>query len=164
MNDHFTPRQKRFILEYSKKPVGTEAAIAAGYSRNGASRAAIRLLEHPGVREEIEKRSGEIAKQANVDASWVLRQAVELHERCMQEVRPFTNKKGEQLKDEEGNLLFVFNAAGAAKALELVGKHVGVGAFRENIEHAGKGGAPLPTAILQFIVQQTNEEKRAIEV
>lgn len=42
------------------------------------------------------------------------------------------------MKDEEGNLLFTFNAAVAARALELVGKHVNIGAFKERVEVSGE--------------------------
>ncbi len=58
-----------------------------------------------------------------------------LYQRCMQEIKPALHPKTRrQLKDEEGNLQFVFNAAAANRALELIGKHVGVNAFSENVQ------------------------------
>jgi hypothetical protein len=39
-----------------------------------------------------------------------------------------------------------------------------VGAFKDSVEHSTKDGAPLSTAIIQFIVQQTPKEKEIIEV
>ena len=65
-----------------------------------------------------------------------MRQAVALYQRCMQEVKPALHPKSRrQLKDENGRALFNFNAAVAARALELVGKHTDVGAFEEHVKH-----------------------------
>lgn len=85
-----------------------------------------------------------------IDAQWVLNQAVTLHRRCMQDVVPLMDRKGNQIYDDEGNALFAFNAAGAAKALELVGKHVGVGAFSEKLALSGHDGGPLQVVIQKF--------------
>ena len=74
----------------------------------------------------------------HIDAEWVLRQAVELHRRCMQEIKPARNPKtGKQICDDEGNALFTFNAAAANRALELIGKHIAIGAFKEKLEISG---------------------------
>ena len=73
-----------------------------------------------------------------IDAEWVLKQAVELHRRCMQEIKPVRNPKtGKQQYDDDGNALFKFNAAAANRALELVGKHVDIGAFKQQLEVTG---------------------------
>ena len=49
-----TPRQERFVAEYVLRPVGTCAAIKAGYSRVGASTQQARLLRIPAVRSAID--------------------------------------------------------------------------------------------------------------
>ncbi len=64
----------------------------------------------------------------------------------MQEIEPFTDRKGNHIKDENGNPLYVFNAAGAAKALELVGKHVNVNAFREQVGLSNPKNGPIEIA------------------
>ncbi len=43
-------------------------------------------------------------------------------------------KTGKPLTDDDGNSLFTFNASAANRALELIGKHVGVGAFKDRLE------------------------------
>ena len=74
-----------------------------------------------------------------IDADWVLKKAVELFQRCMQEIRPALDpKSGKQLKDEEGHVLFKFNAAAANRALEIIGKHVEVAAFKDRLEVSGE--------------------------
>ena len=76
-----------------------------------------------------------LTKKTKIDSDWVLRQAVELHQRCMQEIRPVLNPKTrKQLHDDDGNALFSFNAAAANRALELIGKHVEIGAFKDRVE------------------------------
>ncbi|CCQ72406.1 hypothetical protein [Magnetospira sp. QH-2] len=53
----------------------------------------------------------------------------------MQEIKPARNPKtGKQRYDEDGNALFTFNASAAARALELIGKHVEVGAFKDRLD------------------------------
>ncbi len=56
----------------------------------------------------------------------------------MQEIKPALHpKSSRQLKDDSGNLLFTFNAAAANRSLELVGKHVDIGAFKDRLEVSG---------------------------
>lgn len=132
-----TPKQQRFVEEYLLDLNATQAAIRAGYAAANADVTGPRLLGNVGIAAAVEKARAARSEEAQIDAAYVLRQAVKLHERCMQEISPLTDRKGEQVKDDEGNPLFVFNATGAAKALELVGKHVGVQAFQENVNHTG---------------------------
>ena len=56
----------------------------------------------------------------------------------MQEIRPVRNPKtGKQQYDDDGNALFTFNAAAANRALELIGKHTEIGAFKDRLEVSG---------------------------
>ena len=126
-----TPKQSRFVQEYLLDLNATQAAIRAGYSAKTAKQQGGRLLTNVDVSAALVAAKTERAEQVGIDAAYVLRQAVKLHERCMQEISPVLDRKGQQVTDEAGNALFEFNAAGAAKALELVGKHVNVGAFKE---------------------------------
>lgn len=132
-----TPKQERFVSEYLLDLNATQAAIRAGYSERTANEQGARLLAKVSVAAAIAEAQAARSERTKIDADYVLRQAVKLHERCMQEVVPLTDRKGRQIRDDDGNPLFVFNAAGAAKALELIGKHVDVQAFREQVEHTG---------------------------
>ena len=132
-----TPKQKRFVEEYLIDLNATQAAIRAGYSAKSAMEQGYQLLRNTSVATALSEAVQKRSERAGIDADYVLRQAVKLHERCMQEISPVTDRKGEQVKDEAGNPLFEFNALGASKALELVGKHVAVQAFKDKIEHSG---------------------------
>jgi len=132
-----TDKQRRFCEEYLIDLNATQAAIRAGYSAANAESIGYQLLQKTLVSEDIKRLQAERADGMRIDAEYVLRQAVKLHERCMQEIVPFTDRKGEQVRDENGNPLFVFDAKGAASALSLIGKHVGVQAFREQLAVSG---------------------------
>ncbi len=130
-----TPKQQRFVDEYLIDLNATQAAIRAGYSRNSARQMGAENLSKPSIAFAVAEAKRERSVTTKIDAEWVLKQAVELHRRCMQEIKPVRNPKtGKQQYDDEGNALFKFNAAAASRALELVGKHVDVGAFKDRLE------------------------------
>ncbi len=133
-----TPKQQCFIEEYLIDLNAAQSAIRAGYSEKTAKQQASRLLTNVDVAAAVAKAKRERSEATKIDAEWVLRQAVELHQRCMQEIRPVRNPKtGKQIYDDDGNALFTFNAAAANRALELVGKHVDIGAFKDRLEVSG---------------------------
>ncbi len=135
-----TPKQQCFIEEYLIDLNAAQSAIRAGYSEKTAKQQASRLLTNVDVAAAVAKAKRERSEATKIDAEWVLHQAVELHRRCMQEIRPVRNPKtGKQIYDDDGNALFTFNAAAANRALELVGKHVSVAAFnKDRLEISGK--------------------------
>ncbi len=154
-NSTLTAKQQRFVEEYLIDLNATQAACRAGYSRSSARQIGPENLSKPVIAAAIAAAKRERSEATQIDAAWVLNQAVELHRRCMQEVRPALHPKTRtQMKDDDGNLLFTFNAAAANRALELIGKHVGINAFRENVQvnaemslverlHAGRARAHL---------------------
>lgn len=108
----FTVKQRRFVEEYIVDFNGYQAALRAGYSPRSASVQAIENLGKPNIAKAVGEEIAKRSKATGIDAAYVLRQAVKLHERCMVKGRGFM-------------------PSAAAKALELVGKHVGVKAFGE---------------------------------
>jgi hypothetical protein len=91
-----------------------------------------KLLRLPKIDSYLRMKADDLSEKADINAEWVLNQAVKVHEMCMQ-VSPVLNRKGEQIyietPDGEEVPAFTFNAVGANKSLELVGKHVSVKAF-----------------------------------
>lgn len=136
-----TDLQDAFCREYIIDLNGAKAAERAGYSIKTARQKACELLSNPDIQQRVSELKQERNERNQIDADYVLRQAVKLHERCMQEV---SVKKGEAGigMDEGGNIvgIFEFNASGAAKALELIGKHVSVQAFKDSVNHSGDIG------------------------
>lgn len=143
-----TDKQELFAREYLKDLNATQAAIRAGYSEKTAKETGYENLTKPHLLDFIAELNKERLKRVQIDADYVLRQAVKLHERCMQEVEPITDRRGEEIKDEHGRTIYGFDSKGAAAALKLVGEHVTVQAFKVNIktEITGKNGGPIVTA------------------
>lgn len=136
-----TDKQEMFCREYLVDLNATQAAIRAGYSHKTACEQGARLLANVKVQQRIAELKAERNERVKIDADYVLRQAVKLHERCMQEIKPkmFKGMPDIEIEDDgELNLKFEFNANGAAKALDLIGKHVDIQAFRENVNNTGE--------------------------
>ena len=133
-----SPKQQRFVEEYLVDLNATQAAVRAGYSKKTARAIASENLAKPNIQEAVAKAKQERSEATKVDAAWVLNQAVELHQRVMQEIKPVRNpKSGKQVYDGDGNALFTFNAAAANRSLEIIGKHVEVAAFKDRVEVSG---------------------------
>lgn len=157
MDKKLTLKQARFVDEYMIDGNATQAAIRSGYSKRTAGRIGAENVTKPVIREEIEIRRRLLSEKTGVDAAYVLRQAQKLHERCMQELEPVMVGKGpdrQQLTDEEGRLVFAFDAGNAARALDLIGKHVNVQAFNEksSVNHTIDVSG-LPDSELDAIIQ-----------
>ena len=146
----FSPRQKRFVDEYLVDLNATQAAIRAGYSSKTAKQQSSRLLlTNVDVASAIATSKQERSDATNIDAEWVLNKAVDLYQRCAQEVTPVLHPRShKQVRDEDGNPIYKFNAAGANRALEIIGKHVEVAAFRDRVEFSD-GGLTLEERIQQ---------------
>jgi len=129
-----TPKQERFVQEYLIDLNATQAAIRCGYSDKTAGQMGHELLKKPEISEAIEAAMEQRARSVGIDAEWVLQQAVTLHRRCMQEIYPVFDRMGNQIRDDEGNPLFAFDAKGAASALSMIGKHVRVKAFDDTLK------------------------------
>lgn len=126
-------QMERFCQEYIKNPDNqTAAAAAAGYKNAAVS--ASRNMDSPKVQARIAELMKHRNKRVKIDADYVLKQSVKIHERCMQEIEPFTDAKGNHIHDDKGRPLYVFDAKAAIAALGLVGKHVDVQAFKERMD------------------------------
>lgn len=112
-----TPKQKRFADEYLIDLNGTQAAIRAGYSPRTAQQQSYELLLKPFIADYLKERSQSIADKLGIDASYVLGSVKKVAERSLQ---------AEAVLDREGNETgeWTFNAQGANKSLELLGKHL----------------------------------------
>ena len=122
-------RQVRFCEEYLIDLNATEAAIRAGYSKNTARQMGSENLSKPDIASFIAELKQKRSDETTIDAAWVLRQAVKVHDRCMQ-AEPIIDKEGGSTGE------YKFEHTGANKALEIIGKHVGVQAFLERKEVA----------------------------
>lgn len=133
-------KQRIFVEEYLVDLNATKAAIRAGYSERTASRIGPQLLGKTWVREAIEKAQAKRARRVEVTQDYVLSNLVEVVERTMQRA-PVLDRKGEQVTDEEGRAVWTFDAKAANKALELLGKHLGL--FSDRVQNEISGGLSI---------------------
>lgn len=148
MTQKLTPKQSAFVQEYLIDLNATQAAIRAGYSERTANEQASRLMKNPAVKAAIEAAQEARAERTEITQDYVLMGLKEVAERCLQRV-PVVNMAGDQVQDEEGRDVWQFNAPGANKAFELLGKHLGM--FNK-IEVSGPNGGPIAQAItVEFV-------------
>lgn len=124
-----TSKQELFCREYIIDFNATQAAIRAGYKPNAAYAMGHENLSKPEIAEYIDRLKAERAEKVGISAQWVLDKAVELFNKCM-EAEPVLSASGENLGYAK------FNPSSAAKALELIGKHVNIRAFEGEIAKA----------------------------
>lgn len=101
--------------------------LADGAKPDDLRKIANGLLSRIPVVESLNTRLTEaIQRQQYTTAQWVLEQAREVFERCMQ-TKP--------IRDADGNpLIGPFQPVPALRALDIIGKHVDVQAFKETLE------------------------------
>jgi phage terminase small subunit len=126
-----TAKQQCFVDEYMVDMNGTQAAIRAGYSARNADKIASELLGKTGVAAAVAAAKAARAKRTEVTADWVIKQLRRNYRRAME---------AEVLRDRDGNPTgeYVYDGAVANKALELLGKHVGMFVEKHEIRHEGE--------------------------
>ena len=109
-----TEKQRLFILEYQKDRNATQAAIRAGYSDKTAYSIGQELLNKPEIKQALEADFTARAERLTITADDVIRDLITIKDRCM-------NSKP-------------FDSRGAIKALELIGKNLGMFANKLQVE------------------------------
>lgn len=151
-----TPKQARFVEEYLIDLNATQAAIRAGYSPRGADVQGTRLLANARIRSRVDeliaersRRTGinqdriirELArialldptKLADMDSASILETATEDDRAVIQSV------KVKQIPTQEGmGVEREIKFADKIKALELLGKHLGMWIDRQQVDLSGR--------------------------
>lgn len=119
-----------FICEYLVDLNATQAAIRAGYSEKTAGAQASRLLKNVNISRAIEEALAKRAEKIELTADWVLENLKNVAIRCQQAEKVLEWDHQEKQMVETGE--YQFDSAGANRALELIGKHLGM--FRDKID------------------------------
>ena len=148
-------RQIKFVEEYIKSLNATDAAIKAGYSEKTARSQGSRLLTNVDIQKAIQQAKAEREERTKIDADYVLKRLVEIDQMDVLDimdddgnVKPLrdwpkiwrqyiSNIETISMDDGEGWLKKI-KWPDKVKNLELLGKHVSVGAFKDKIEHSGQ--------------------------
>lgn len=152
---NLTPKQQRFVEEYLIDLNATQSAIRAGYSEKTANEQGSRLLANVSISEAIAEAKNKRTEQTQIDAAYVLKRLVEIDQMDVldimddqMKIRPVNewpkvwrqyvvNLENLELSDGEGCFKKI-KWPDKVKNLELLGRHVSVGAFKDKVEHSGK--------------------------
>tara|TARA_R110002110_G_scaffold415835_1_gene657216 strand:+ start:31046 stop:31588 length:543 start_codon:yes stop_codon:yes gene_type:complete len=159
-----TPKQERFCLEYLIDLNATQAAIRAGYSKTTAKEVGYENLTKPHIQARISEAREKRAERTQIDADYVLQRLVEIDRMDFADIfsddgaslKPVTEWPKVWRQYLSGfDFSEIFAGVGddrqvagvlkkikwpdKVKNLELLGKHVTVGAFKETIDHNHKG-------------------------
>ncbi|MEH2574437.1 terminase small subunit [Bradyrhizobium sp. AZCC 1708] len=157
-----TPKQQRFVENYLLDLNATQAAIRAGYSARTANQQGPRLLENEDVRKAIDTAKIKRSAETETDAAWVLRRLVAEAEADLADLY---TEAGDLKPIEDWPTIWrqglvagveveaLFAGAGEdrrqvghvkkirlsdrLRRLELIGKHIRVNAFQEQIAVSG---------------------------
>ena len=146
-----TEKQQRFVDEYLIDLNATQAAIRAGYTSNSASEQGHQLLQKTSVSNAIAKHMAERSKRIGVNQDRIVRELakiafVNLTDIVDEEGRIRSNATDEDLSclesikykesssDTGDSVEREVKIASKLKALELLGKHVGMWNDKLNVE------------------------------
>ncbi|MGL4588424.1 MAG: terminase small subunit [Acinetobacter ursingii] len=150
-----TAKQQRFVEEYLIDLNATQAAIRAGYSEKTANEIGAENLAKPSIAKAIQDALKERSERVQIDADYVLKRLVEIDQMDVLDimdddgnVKPLrdwpkiwrqyiSNIETISMDDGEGWLKKI-KWPDKVKNLELLGKHISVGAFKDKVEHSGK--------------------------
>ena len=145
-----TPKQQRFVEEYLIDLNATQAAIRAGYSVKRASEIGYQLLQKTTIKNAIEiaiaersRRTGisqdrvllELAKIAFVNATDVINmgEATLRHGASREDTAAIASVKVKTIPGEDGDIVErEIKLHDKLKALELIGKHLGM--FKDKVD------------------------------
>ena len=152
-----TPKQEMFCREYLVDLNATQAAIRAGYSDNTARKIGSENLTKPDVAQRIIDLKSQRNERVEVKADYVLHRLVEIDQMDVLdillpngELKPIkdwpktwrTTLSGMDVTEMAGDdpgFLKKIKWPDKVKNLELLGKHVTVQAFKENVKTEQSG-------------------------
>lgn len=165
-----TDKKELFAREYLKDLNGTQAAIRAGYSVKTAQEQASRLLSNVMVQSRISELKAERNEEVGIDAAYVLRRLVEIDQMDAADIlddegnmlpvsswpkvwrtslsgmdinRLKMSGKSDDDDSEFETTIQKIKWPDKVKNLELLGKHVTVQAFKDNVKTEQSGTVQL---------------------
>lgn len=157
-----TDKQKRFIEEYLIDLNATQAAIRAGYSENTASETGYENLRKPQIQKAIQEAQNKRSERVQISQDDVLRDLMELRDMCMGRksviVTDTVKNNQEGTVAAVDNPVYAFEPTGANKALELLGKHLGM--FNSsNIDITNSDGSLNRPTIIELVAPTVTQDE-----
>lgn len=157
-----TPKQEAFVREYLIDLNATQAAIRAGYSEATAYSIGQENLNKPEIAAAINEAQADRAERTQINADYVLNRLVEIDNMDVLDIvddklnlkpvhqwprvwrRYLSGFDVAEMFEGRGDdremtgILKKIKWPDKVKNLELLGKHVGVQAFKDRVEHTGE--------------------------
>ncbi len=138
-NAKLTDKQQRFVEEYLIDLNATQAAIRAGYSADTAAVIGCENLIKPNIQAAIQEAQNKRSERVQISQDDVLRDLMLVRDMCMGRrsviVTDTVKNNQEGTVTAVDNPVYAFEPTGANKALELLGKHLGM--FSQKVELSG---------------------------
>lgn len=171
-----TDKQELFAREFVVDLNATQAVIRAGFSERSARNQAHRMMTNDDVLSRIAELKQGRNEQVGIDAEYVLRRLVEIDQMDVLDImtddmsiKPVSQWPASWRKYLSGfDLADMFEGRGEdremvgilkkikwpdkVKNLELLGKHVTVQAFKDNVKNELVGANGLPLATPSFVI------------
>ncbi len=137
-----TQKQERFVEEFLLDLNATQAAIRAGYGERSAKVQGCRMLTNDNISRAIADRLMVRAKRTELSQDEIIEALREVRDRCMQRkpVMVFDRESRQMVQKidvKTGEGMWTFDSSGANRALELLGKHLGMFTDRRKVEAEG---------------------------
>ncbi len=129
-------KEDRFCLEYIVDYNQTKAAERAGYAEKSAAKKGCLLMKDPRILARIRELQKEQAERLCLSSDLVVIKLLELVDICMAAKPVMEWDYSEHKMSPTGE--YQIDSKGAAKALELLGKHLGM--FEKNEDTGGDTG------------------------
>lgn len=143
-------KHERFCQEYIIDYNGTQAAIRAGYSEASAKQTAYKLQKRDDINSRIRELQREQVKRLGLSQDYVVLELLDTYKSCREATPVKEWDYDEGCFVETGK--YQFDSKGALKALEIIGKHLGMFDKKNAQAHDEKSN------LLDMLVSGTGED------
>lgn len=150
-----TKKKLLFCEEYVKDYNGTQAAIRAGYKESNAASQASRMLKDSEILEQIRKSQKKLIKESCLTEEKIINKLEIVLDRCMSAVPVMEWDYEEHAYVPTGE--YQFDSKGTLKAIELLGKHLGMFDNKNNKSPDASDNSKEFTALIKSINNQAVE-------
>ncbi|QIA76164.1 terminase small subunit [Rodentibacter caecimuris] len=152
-------KQRKFVDEYLIDLNATQAAIRAGYSKNRASELGYQLLQKTTVQNAIKEAQKKRSERVQVSQDDVLRGLLEViamstGKQSVTETVVTKSENGEAIGTDVVKSCFEPHAVN--KALELLGKHIGM--FKDKVDVTTNGESINQPTVIELVAPQFNKD------
>lgn len=143
-------KHERFCQEYVIDYNGTQAAIRAGYAQASAKQQAYKMLQREDVKARIRELQSEQVERLSITSDYVVLELLDTYKSCREAAPVMEWDYFSKEMVETGK--YQFDSKGALKALEMIGKHLGMFDKKTAQPHSEKSN------LLDMLVAGTEED------